>query len=65
MIVMASFNMGFSNDLRYDVIVRVAASGHIGNYAYGYLNGKGIFIVRYVGGYETDLKERIKHGIWI
>lgn len=63
MIVMASLSMGISYDLTYDEVDRVVASGHIGNYAYGYLNDKGFFIVRYVGRSDTDLRERIKHGI--
>lgn len=35
----------------------------IGNYAFGYLNDKGVFVVRYVGRSDTDLRTRIKHGI--
>jgi len=32
----------------------------IGNYALGFVNEKGIFIVRYVGRSDTDLNRRIK-----
>jgi len=60
---MASLNMGISYDLTYDEIDRLVAKGRKGNYAYGYLDERGIFIVRYVGRSDTDLKERIKHGI--
>lgn len=60
---MATLNMGFSYDLTYDVIDRVVQEGRIGNYAYGYLDNRSVFIVLYVGRSDSDLKERIKHGI--
>ena len=60
---MASLDMGFSYDLTYDVIDRVVADNRIGNYAYGYLNGRGVFIVLYVGRCDNNLRERIKHCI--
>lgn len=60
---MATLNMGISYDLTYDEIERVVAGGHKGNYALGYLNERAIFVVRYVGRSDSDLKERIKHGI--
>ena len=60
---MASLDMGYSYDLTYGEIDRLVESGRIGNYALGYLNERGIFIVRYVGRSDTDLRERIKHGI--
>lgn len=60
---MASLNMGISYNLTYDEIDRLVLENSIGNYAYGYLNDKGVFIVCYVGRSDTDLKERIKHGI--
>ena len=37
--------------------------GSIGNYAYGYKNDKGTFVVEYVGRSDTDLNDRAKHGI--
>lgn len=60
---MATLNMGISYNLTYDEIDRLVLENSIGNYAYGYLNDKGLFIVCYVGRSDTDLKERIKHGI--
>lgn len=60
---MATLNMGFSYDLTYDVIDKVVADGRIGNYAFGYLDNQGSFIVLYVGRSDINLKERIKHGI--
>lgn len=60
---MATLNMGISYNLTYDEIDRLVLENSIGNYAYGYLNDKGVFIVCYVGRSDTDLKERIKHGI--
>ena len=60
---MATLNMGISYDLTYDEIDRLVLKNSIGNYAYGYLNDKGVFIVCYVGRSDNDLKERIKHGI--
>lgn len=60
---MASLNMGISYDLTYDEIDRLVAEGRKGNYAFGYLDERGVFIVRYVGRSDTDLRERIKHGI--
>ena len=60
---MPTLNMGISYELTYEEIEKYILDGMIGNYAFGYLNEKGIFIVRYVGRSDTDLKERIKHGI--
>lgn len=60
---MASLNMGISYDLTCDVIDKVVADRKIGNYAYGYLNERGAFIVLYVGRSDSDLKDRVKHGI--
>lgn len=60
---MATLNMGVSYDLTYDEIDRLVAEGRKGNYAFGYLDERGVFIVRYVGRSDTDLRERIKHGI--
>lgn len=60
---MATLNMGISYNLTYDEIDRLVLENRIGNYAYGYLNDKGVFIVCYVGRSDSDLRERIKHGI--
>ena len=60
---MASLNMGFSYALTNEEIERIVGENRIGNYALGYLNAKATFIVRYVGRSDTDLRERIKHGI--
>lgn len=60
---MATLNMGISYDLTYEVIDKVVANGKIGNYAYGYLDDRGVFIVLYVGRSDNDLHERVKHGI--
>lgn len=60
---MASLNMGISYSLTDEEVDRVVADNRIGNYAYGYLNPQGTFIVMYVGRSDTNLKDRIKHGI--
>jgi hypothetical protein len=60
---MATLSMGRSYDLTYDEINNNIEEGRIGNYAYGYINDNGLFVVRYVGRSDSDLKERIKHGI--
>ena len=60
---MASLGMGISYRLANEVIDKVVEDNRIGNYAYGYLNAQGSFIVRYVGRSDSNLKERIKHGI--
>ena len=60
---MPSLDMGVSYDLTYDEIERCVTDGSIGNYAFGYLDEHGVFIVCYVGRSDTNLKERIKHGI--
>ena len=61
---MASLNMGISYELTEEKINEVVDSNRIGNYAYGYLNDEGIFIVRYVGRSDSDLRERLKHGLY-
>ena len=60
---MASLNMGISYALTNEDIEHIVAENRIGNYALGYLNAKATFIVRYVGRSDSDLRERIKHGI--
>ena len=37
--------------------------GSIGNYAYGYTNSEGSFVVPYVGRSDSDLNVRAKHGV--
>lgn len=60
---MPSLNMGASFPLNEDEINARIAENRIGNYAYGYINDNGSFIVKYVGRSDTDLRTRIKHGI--
>lgn len=61
---MPSLNMGGTAfPLTEEKINANVAEQRIGNYAYGYLNDNGSFIVRYVGRSDTDLRNRIKHGI--
>lgn len=60
---MVTLNMGRSYDLTYDEINNNIADNRVGNYAYGFINDNGLFVVRYVGRSDNDLKERIKHGI--
>ena len=55
--------MGASFPLNEDEINVRIAENRIGNYAYGYINDNGAFIVKYVGRSDTDLRTRIKHGI--
>lgn len=60
---MASLNMVGPYILTEDEINTKIESDRIGNYALGYLNGKRVFVVKYVGRSETDLRTRIKHGL--
>lgn len=60
---MASLNMGVSYALTEEEINANIEPNRIGNYAFGYLNDRGVFIVKYVGRSDTDLRTRIKHGI--
>ena len=60
---MVSLNMGMSYPLNQDTIDRVVERGRIGNFAYGYINESGQFVVMYVGRSDSDLFERIGHGI--
>lgn len=61
---MPSLNMGGASfPLNEKEINDRIAEKRIGNYAYGYLNDKGAFVVKYVGRSDTDLRDRIKHGI--
>lgn len=38
-------------------------NGKIGNYAYGYVDERGMFIVKYIGRSDTCLNTGIRHGI--
>lgn len=60
---MATLSMGRSYDLTYEEINNNIEDNRIGNYAFGYLNERGRFVVRYVGRSDTDLKTRIRHGV--
>lgn len=60
---MASLNMQGPYSLtNEDIDIRIPV-GSIGNYAYGYKNEEGVFIVKYVGRSDTDLNDRAKHGV--
>ncbi len=60
---MASLNMVGPYILTENEVNANIESDRIGNYAFGYLNDKGVFVVRYVGRSDTDLRTRIKHGL--
>lgn len=60
---MPSLNMGSSYPLTEENVNTKIGENRIGNYAYGYLNDQGAFIVKYVGRSDSDLRTRIKHGI--
>lgn len=55
--------MGQSYELLEEIINQIIEPNRIGNYAYGYLNDNGSFIVKYVGRSDSDLRSRIKHGL--
>lgn len=55
--------MGNSFPLTLQDIEARVKPGRIGNYAYGYINDCGAFIVKYIGRSDSDLRERIKHGL--
>ena len=60
---MASLDMLGSFVLNDEEVNKRVAENKIGNYAYGYVkedNKKRIFIVRYVGRSDTDLRQEIK-----
>ena len=60
---MATLGMNGPYSLTKEDIDQRIPVGSIGNYAYGYKNNNGTFIVKYVGRSDTDLNDRIKHGI--
>ena len=55
--------MGQSYPFNQDTIDENLLPERIGNYAYGYINEKGLFVVQYVGRSDTDLRHRITHGL--
>ena len=60
---MASLHMSGPYPLTTEDIDNRIPIGSIGNYAYGYLDEKNVFRVQYVGRSDTDLNDRIKHGV--
>ena len=61
---MASLNMpNGPYNLTTDEVDKRIKVGSIGNYAYGHKKVDGTFVVEYVGRSDTDLNDRIKHGI--
>lgn len=60
---MASLNMHGPYPLTNEDIDKRIPVGSKGNYAYGYTNSEGTFIVKYVGRSDTDLNDRAKHGV--
>ena len=60
---MASLNMKGPFVLSAEQVDKEIRKGTPGNYAYGYLKENGRFVVQYVGRSDTDLNDRIKHGI--
>lgn len=60
---MKTLDMDGPFSLTNEEIDRRIASGKPGNYAYGRKDEEGAFLVQYVGRSDTDLNDRIKHGI--
>ena len=60
---MASLSMKGPYPLTNEEINKRITEKSAGNYAYGYTNQDGTFIVKYVGRADSDLNERIKHGV--
>ena len=60
---MASLNMIGPFKLNAERVDEIINKGIPGNYAYGHLKENGRFVVEYVGRSDTDLNDRIKHGI--
>lgn len=59
---MASLNMHGPYPLTNEEINKRITKKSAGNYAYGYTKD-GIFYVKYVGRADSDLNDRIKHGV--
>lgn len=57
---MASLDMEGPFDLEREAIDAQVTKSSAGNYALGYVNSKGVFIVKYVGRSDTDLNLRLK-----
>lgn len=58
---MASLNMNGPFELKDDVVdAKVDKNRKNGNYAYGKINDKGVFLVDYVGRSDTNLCNEIK-----
>lgn len=60
---MASLNMRGPFPLTDEEVNNRVEEGRMGNYAYGYIDESGQFVVMYVGRSDLDLHERIGHGI--
>ena len=60
---MASLNMNGPYPLTKEEIDKRITKISACNYAYGHTNDKGSFVVEYVGRADSDLNDRIKHGI--
>lgn len=61
---MRTLNMDGPFELNQEVINELIPDELPGNYAYGYIDEEdGSFVVQYVGRSDTNLKERICHGI--
>lgn len=59
---MVSLNMHGPYPLTYEEINKRITKKSAGNYAYGY-SKDGFFYVKYVGRADSDLNDRIKHGV--
>jgi len=57
---MASLNMNGPYDSSNEEVDRVITKTSAGNYALGYTNDEGTFIVKYVGRSDDDVNDRIK-----
>lgn len=60
---MATLNMAGSFDFNAETVDVQVTKKSAGNYALGYTNGEGKFVVRYVGNSDADLNEDIKKHI--
>jgi len=57
---MATLNMSGPFELTTTGIDGAIHPKKIGNYALGYIDGEGVFIVKYVGRSDSDLRARLK-----
>ncbi len=60
---MSSLNMQGPYPLTNEEINLRITKISAGNYAYGYTKDNGSFVVKYVGRADSDLNDRIKHGV--